>query len=228
MNTVAEFEPKTTAFEKVEEELRNRIISGQLPGGAKLHVDSLRREFDVSTSTIREALSRLLACSLVVSQPNIGFSVAPLGRNDCLAAANARDLLEVAALRDSLANRSDAWEAALAGAFHMLARADRRFLLEGDASAEGEWGRRNQAFHEAMVGASQNRYLLDFRRSINFNWDRYRALLPKVSHSATHVPDQHKALFESAVDGRVEDCVSVMRDHISTTVRLVIDHLPDA
>jgi len=228
MKMTAELELRATAFETVEAELRNRIISGQLRGGAKLHVDALRREFDVSTSTIREALSRLLACSLVVSQPNIGFSVAPLGRNDCVAVAKARDLLEVAALRDSLANRNDAWEAALAGAFHMLARADRRFILDGDATAEDEWGRRNRAFHEAMVAASRNRYLLDFRRSINFNWDRYRALLPRVSHSAAHVPDQHRALFEAAVDGRVEDCVSIMRDHISTTVRLVIDHLPDA
>lgn len=221
-------EPRTTAFEMVEQELRHRIITGQLPGGARLHVDALRREFDVSTSTLREALSRLLACALVVSQPNVGFRVAPLGREDCRAAAHARDLLEVAALRDSLANRDDAWEAALAGAFHMLARADRRFILDGDAGSEEEWRLRNRAFHEAMVAASRNRYLLDFRRSINFNWDRYRALLPRVSHAATQVPDQHRALFETAVDGRIEDCVAIMRDHISTTVRLVIDHLPDA
>lgn len=218
-------EPKT-AFVIVEEKLRNQIISGDLPGGTKLQVDALRREFDVSTSTVREALSRLLACSLVESQPNIGFRVAPLSRSDFIAVAGVRKLLEIEALRESLANRNDDWEASLAGAFHLLERADRAFVLEGNLDQEVEWRRRNQAFHEAMVAACQNRYLLDFRRSINYNAERYRALIPDISRKATHVPDQHRALFESAVNGRTEECIALMCKHISTTVELLIDHLP--
>lgn len=227
MSKTAEIETKT-AFEMVEEELRNRIISGDLPGGTKLQVDALRREFKVSTSTVREALSRLLTCSLVVSQPNIGFRVAPLSRNDFISVARVRELLEIEALRESLENRNDDWEANLAGAYHLLARADRQFILEGDVSQELEWRRRNRAFHEALVAACRNRYLLDFRRSINFNGERYRALIPNVSRTALHVPDQHRALFENAIGGRTNECLALMRKHISTTVDLLIDHLPIA
>ena len=220
-------EPKT-AFVLIEEKLRNRIISGDLPGGTRLQGDALRREFDVSTSTVREALSRLLACSLVVSQPNIGFRVAPLSRSDFISVARVRKLLEIEALSESLENRNDEWEATLAGAYHLLERADRAFVLEGNLDQEHEWRQRNQAFHEAMVAACKNRYLLDFRRSINYNAERYRALIPDISRNALHVPDQHRALFESAVSGRREDCISLMCDHISTTVDLLIDHLPQS
>lgn len=227
MNKIDRIEPKATAFEKIEAELRHRIISGELPGGARLHIDGLRREFEVSTSTVREALSRLLACSLVVSQPNIGFKVAPLNRNDCIAVAKARELLEVETLRESIRNRNADWEADLAGAYHLLARADRQFIIEGNVDFEAEWRMRNQAFHAAMVAAGTNRYLLDYRRSINYNSERYRAFMPRVSQTAKHVPGQHKALFESAVEGRVDECVEIMREHISTTITLVIDHLPE-
>lgn len=226
-NILIDAQSKQTTFEQIEDELRSRIISGQIPGGARLHVDALRREFDVSTSTVREALSRLLTFSLVVSQPNIGFSVAPLSRKDCVAVAHTRELLEIEAMREALSDRNDAWESALAGAYHLLAKADRKFILEGDVSAGPEWRRRNHDFHEAMVATCQNRYIMDFRRSLNFNSERYRAILPKVSQTATHVPEQHRKLFEFAVDGKIEDCLAVMRDHISTTVALVIDHLPE-
>jgi len=216
-----------TAFEMVERELRSRIISGELAGGIRLHVDALRHEFGVSTSTVREALSRLLACSLVDSQPNIGFTVAPLNRADCIAVARTRELLEIEALRDSLAHRSDTWEAELAGAYHLLARADQSFFMAGDAGAELEWRARNVKFHEAMVSACTNRYLLSFRRSCNYNSERYRALLPRVSQTTTQVPDEHRALFETATDGRVNDCLEIMRKHISTSINLVIDLLPE-
>lgn len=225
MNNSVAVAPRMTAFERVEAELRDRIISGRLAGGARLQVDALRQEFGVSTSTVREALSRLLACALVESQPNIGFTVAPLNRADCMDVARARELLELEALRDSLARRSDAWEAQLAGAYHMLARADRRFILDGDMAAEPEWRARNLAFHDAMVAACTNRHLLNFRRICNYNSERYRALLPAVTRSAIAVPEEHRALFDSATEGRVDDCLEIMRNHISTAVRLVIDHL---
>lgn len=227
MTSSVAVEPKMTAFERVGLELRNRIISGALAGGTRLHVDALRHEFGVSTSTVREALSRLLAWSLVESQPNIGFTVAPLNRADCVAVARTRELLEIEALRDSLTHRSDAWEAALAGAYHLLARADRSFITEGNPAAEQEWRTRNQAFHEAMVSACGNRYLLNFRQSCNYNSERYRALLPHVSRSATQVPEEHRALFETATEGRIDDCLEIMRRHISTSVGLVIDLLPE-
>lgn len=55
--------------------IRNKIISQELPFGAKLSVADLSREFGISNSPIREAISLLEMDGLVNNVPNFGFSV---------------------------------------------------------------------------------------------------------------------------------------------------------
>lgn len=217
---------KTPAFEQVAEALRRRIVSGEIEPGARLQVEALRREYDVSTSTIREALSRLLADSVVISQPQQGFSVASLSRHDCRAIADIRRLLESEAIRNALHNRSDAWEARLAGTFHMLARADRSLIIEKDYSLLDEWRRRNADFHDALVSTCNNAYVMQFRRVVHLQSERYRAILPDANVGVLDVPAQHQAIFETAISGREDACVAATIAHIETTVAIIVDRLP--
>lgn len=55
--------------------IRNKIISQELPFGAKLSVADLSREFGISNSPIREAISLLEMDGLVSNTPNFGFRV---------------------------------------------------------------------------------------------------------------------------------------------------------
>ena len=50
-----------TLIETAYATLRNEIIDGTLEPGAKLRTEELRTRYDVSGSTIREALTRLSA-----------------------------------------------------------------------------------------------------------------------------------------------------------------------
>jgi DNA-binding GntR family transcriptional regulator len=70
----------TTAREYVRAQLRQQILSGELPGGARLVQTQVATDFDVSTTPVREALLDLASEGLVrfdshrgavVSQPNI-------------------------------------------------------------------------------------------------------------------------------------------------------------
>ncbi|KAF0124069.1 MAG: GntR family transcriptional regulator, partial [Xanthobacteraceae bacterium] len=62
--------------------MRLDIISCALKPGMRLRFEALKELYAVSFSTLREALSRLVAEGLVVSEGQRGFMVAPLYLSD--------------------------------------------------------------------------------------------------------------------------------------------------
>lgn len=68
---------RTTLAEQTYEAIKERILDQTLTPGARLNIDSLSRELAVSSSPIREALARLEAERLVVSELYAGYAVAP-------------------------------------------------------------------------------------------------------------------------------------------------------
>lgn len=68
---------RVTLAERVYETLKERILDQRLKPGARLNIDALSRELEVSSSPIREALVRLESEHLIVSELYAGYSVAP-------------------------------------------------------------------------------------------------------------------------------------------------------
>lgn len=68
---------RTTLAEQTYETIKERILDQTLLPGARLNIDSLSRDLAVSSSPIREALVRLEAERLVVSELYSGYAVAP-------------------------------------------------------------------------------------------------------------------------------------------------------
>jgi DNA-binding GntR family transcriptional regulator len=68
---------RVTLAERVYETLKERILDQRLAAGARLNIDALSRELEVSSSPIREALVRLESEHLIVSELYAGYSVAP-------------------------------------------------------------------------------------------------------------------------------------------------------
>jgi|HigsolmetaAR204D_1030405.scaffolds.fasta_scaffold01666_9 DNA-binding GntR family transcriptional regulator len=68
---------RMTLSERIYETLKERILDQRIQAGARLNIDALSRELQVSSSPIREALVRLEAEKLIVSELYSGYSVAP-------------------------------------------------------------------------------------------------------------------------------------------------------
>ncbi len=68
---------RTTLTERTYEALKERILDQDLAPGARLNIDALTRDLGVSSSPLREALARLEAELLVVSELYSGYAVAP-------------------------------------------------------------------------------------------------------------------------------------------------------
>ena len=60
--------------------IREKIMQQELPFGARLNIADLAREFQISNSQIREAVSLLESDGVVECLPNAGFRVLTLDK----------------------------------------------------------------------------------------------------------------------------------------------------
>lgn len=120
-------------------ELRAQIISGALRPGEPLRQELLADRFATSRMPIREALRVLEGEGLVVLVPHKGAAVAPLDPAELEEVYEMRVAAETLALRRAIPELSNA----------QIDRAG-RIQDRAEASAMGEFGTLNKAFHMAL------------------------------------------------------------------------------
>lgn len=147
-------------------EIRNQIISGDLPPGTRLRERDLAEELGVSRIPIREALSHLEADGFVTSQSHRGAIVTELTLRDVQELFDVRLGVEVHASK--LAAQRVADGANPAAVREAMARAERA-LAGADAGLIAE---SNAELHETIVALAGNSLLTAMMRSV-FGRDRW-------------------------------------------------------
>lgn len=217
-----------TAIEKVYAALRQDVLNGVLEPESRLRVQELRERFEVGSSTIREALSRLLVDNLVTSEGQRGFRVAPISIKDFREISELRVLLECQAVRESLANADDVWENRLVAAAHQLAKVERDLPQKrSDADYLQIWETRNAEFHEALVAGCSNAWLSRFRAQVFAHSVRYRRIVLSDRNTQRDVRSEHEKLFEAALARDVETAVEATANHIRESVAVLEAKLAD-
>lgn len=202
--------------------LRHDILSGVLPPGEKLRAEYLRDRYSVGNSPIREALNRLSSDGLVVREDQKGFHVATVSRSELEELVRTRCWLEEIALRESIANGGTAWEEDLVLAFHRLTRVPRS-SNERTYSANPEWEVRHRDFHMALIGAAGSRWLVSFCSQLNDQADRYRQFAVAASYPKRNELDEHRAIFEAAVNGNADEAVDLLKAHYQRTSEIIMN-----
>ena len=210
----------STAIESAYTILRGRIVEGVYSQGSKLHLENLKSSLGVSGSTLREALTRLMADRFVVAEGQKGFTVAPMSLSDLEDLTSARITLETSALAESIKLGGDAWEDNLVTCFHRLARAQER--LEADpASAFDAWEVRNKEFHEALVAASPSNWLRNFRQILFQNSERYRRLSGTHGPIPVDVHREHQEIFSAAMARDGDRAAEALAHHIQRAANVI-------
>lgn len=88
----------------VYEQLRDEILSGALPAGARLSVPALAERLDVSRSPVRDAVVRLVQERLAREEPRRGAVVIEVTRADLVAIYDVREVMEGLAARLAVEN----------------------------------------------------------------------------------------------------------------------------
>jgi DNA-binding GntR family transcriptional regulator len=137
----------------VHDEIRRRILAGELAPGARLVELSIAADLGVSRGPVRAAIRQLEAEGFVVVSPRRGASVATTTAAEALECYEIRTVLEDLSARLAATRRSDADIARM-----------RAILREGqDCIDTGRWddlGKLNNDFHVALAAASGNSQLV--------------------------------------------------------------------
>ena len=93
--------------------IKRDIIFGDLAPASKLKLETLRKNYNASMSTLRETLNRLASEGFVDALDQRGFFVTPVSKEDLMEVANLRVLLECHALKLSIDNGDTDWDCLL-------------------------------------------------------------------------------------------------------------------
>jgi DNA-binding GntR family transcriptional regulator len=142
-----------SVVDQVYSAIRERISSGSLPRGARVHQEDLAEELGVSRTPVREALRRLAAEGLVEMRTNRGARVADVDQIGMRESYVARTVIEPGAARLAATRRPQPSLARMRAAV----AAQRRSLRNVQRSFEA-----NREFHLALAEASGNEWLVQF------------------------------------------------------------------
>ncbi|TGD95260.1 FCD domain-containing protein [Methylobacterium nonmethylotrophicum] len=200
--------------------LHEDIVAGRFQPGEKLKPEDLKTRYAVGTSPIREALLRLSAEGLVLSEGQRGFRVPPTSEAELDDIADVRCTLSDMALRRAVARGDDEWEARIVAAFHRLQVLVQPMIEDPDTHRD-QWEQRNRDFHAALEEGCGSPWLLHFSNIAYSQSERYRrrfvhypVLLPKAQ-------EEHAAIMEAALARDAETACRHLLAHIMDGVEIV-------
>ncbi|MGI9507819.1 MAG: GntR family transcriptional regulator, partial [Geminicoccaceae bacterium] len=170
--------------------LKNDIIAGKLTPGLKLKIESLRRDYDVGTSPIREALSLLTSDHLVERIDQRGFRVANVSDAEFSELLQTRCWLEERALRESMRHASPEWEERVVLASYRLSRIPRSFASDRFV-ANDAWETAHRHFHMTLLSACRSSILLRFCGQLYDQNIRYRQISGASAYPARDIVAEH-------------------------------------
>ena len=191
--------------------IKRDIIFGDLAPASKLKLETLRKNYNASMSTLRETLNRLASEGFVDALDQRGFFVTPVSKEDLMEVANLRVLLECHALKLSIDNGDTDWEGNLVSAHHKLSSMEQK-MLSGDDSQKENWKRYDWQFHLALIEACGSRNLISLHSVLYDKYLRYQMLM--LTHRGQEAADEHKKMLEAALDRNVEKATKTLTVHI--------------
>ncbi len=211
--------PKTvrTLVESAYAALRGEILDGTLEPGSRLRIEELRARYDISGSTLREALTRLLGEALVTTEGQRGFRVANASLEDFRDLTNVRKLIETEALRQAIAVGDEAWESQVVATFYRLSKVEER-LAEDPYAALSEFEERNRDFHNALISACPSRWLHHLNTLLFQQSERYRRMAISRRTIPRDVHAEHKAILDATLARDADLACKYMAEHIERTL----------
>jgi DNA-binding GntR family transcriptional regulator len=163
--------PRQSLASAVADNLREKIIRGELKEGEQLRQDALAAEFQISKIPVREALSHLEAEGLVEIVPNRGAIVSALSPDQIEQMFEVRAVLECFILRHAMANLAEE-------DFHQAERKldEYEHLLKAETDV-ARWGQWNWEFHSVFYKCAKRPTAMAILKTLNTNCDRYTQMV---------------------------------------------------
>ena len=196
---------RQTLREQVWTILREEILDGTLPAGARLGEVELADRLGVSRGTVREALRRLQQSGLIEGEDRLGVRVAEIS------SVQLRELFDVRAALEGLAATTIV---AQGRGEEVASRLEKRLPDPSRAASLAEALEGDLGFHEALCAESGNATLLEMWRDLQ---DRMRIAIvtdPSAGESTLLGGEYHQPIVDALRDGDPEGARATLVEHM--------------
>lgn len=201
---------KQSLPEIIANDLRERILSGELEEGEAIRQEALAAEYDVSRMPIREALKRLSAEGLVDWANNRGGSVTRHSISQIAEIFDLRELLEIDLFRRAIPNMT---ATDFARCEELMVKMETSY----DGDDVGQWGELNYDYHAALYAASDRGLTSELLNRISLQSDRYIRMHLSVMKQREPAKDEHRQLLAYAKAGDIDAACALLQKHIRRT-----------
>jgi DNA-binding GntR family transcriptional regulator len=209
-----------TFAEQAAVRLVNDILYGVLAPGQKLRIDSLKDQYGIGASPIREALSRLCVLGLVTATSHRGFRVTEMSEADLADITLVRQMVETTMLERAIASGGDEWEVGIVAAFARLSRA--ALHSGGDlVAAFRSFEPAHKQFHQALVAGGASPRLTQMQNLAFDQAFRYRDMMFRGLHDPGDFLAMHQTLMEDVLSRDPARAIPALRSHLALTPRMV-------
>jgi len=189
-----------------------QLMSLQIPPGARITVDTLVRELNVSHTPIREALGRLEGEGLVLRAHLVGYRAAPQVSRDRF-----EELYE---LRLMLEPEAAAKAAARMNETSLKALQQLAGVMAADDGADeqlrySDFARQDAEFHDKILDVAGNGLMRDVLRMQHTHFHIFRLMYHRLV--TAEALDEHEALLDAFRRGDPERARAAMLVHIQNS-----------
>ncbi len=210
----------STLSERAVRLVEHDILAGHLVPGSRLGIVDLVRRYDIGATPLREALSRLMSRGLITGVGQRGFRVVDLSREDLADITRMRIAVETEALRLSMQQGDDAWEANILSALHQIRRHIER---TGNDFREGteDFDRLHKGFHTALLAACGSKRLLAAHSETYDQAYRYRRIMLRDFDSGKRFVRGHQILADCVISRDIPAAQAMLTSHLQSTLNYV-------
>jgi len=205
-------QPAANSVQRIYDDLRQRIITLELPPGSTLSRTELTEEYGVSQTPLREALQKLAHDSLVMIRPQSRTVVSRIDTEHLHEAHFLRVALETEVARHLAENVPDGVVARLRSMIRM------QHAVADDPSQYRIFQELDELFHQTLFIAAGHPELHRLVRERAGHMERVRQLHLPHAGKIADILSRHKAIVDTIEAGNPEAAMRAARDHLSRTV----------
>lgn len=195
-----------TAQQEAYRYLRDRILSGELAGDARLNPAEIAESLGISRMPVREALRQLDAEGLVTMRPNRAAHVTRLTAPEVEDLFEIRTALEVMAVRSAVRALT---QESLSDLVALMQRMDRA------RNDPVEWLKRHEVFHQAISALGNRKRLQQELARVRLAIRPYLLMYMRVFDTVEMPGLEHAALLDALASGDAARAEEAMRVHVS-------------
>ncbi len=211
--------------------LKSDILNVKIPPDTPLKMTWLQKHYNVGSTPLREALTRLESDHLVILQPNKGYIVASASIGELMELYTSRKIIKLHLLDEAIRFGDKYWESDIVATHYRLSRELSPFDEECDYNGYISWTKAHDAFDNALIAAHRspwlNRFNLLLTEHIRRQGRVFRLLMPSFekqsfSNAALKSPalrslyalERYTDLKEAVLDRNFNQVTTFVNKHL--------------